>query len=155
MLPIGCVHLRLPGIAALCRRLGIDFAPALTGFDVRGCFSVPSYDGVVVCQEYAPALRLAWEEQEARLHEKLYYKQRKHIVQLWQRLARSLLMHQHVQQTYVTQSPISTSPQILKKQLSVVNDTVHVHHFEELFLSDQKQWIKYCTCGFQITFERI
>lgn len=32
------------------RALGIDFAPALTGFELQAGRSVPRIDGVVVCQ---------------------------------------------------------------------------------------------------------
>lgn len=33
-LPQGTVHVALPGAAAVCRQLKIDFAPALVGFEV-------------------------------------------------------------------------------------------------------------------------
>lgn len=49
-LPAGTVHLQLPGVGGVCRRLGVDYAPALSGFEVQGGRSVPKIDGVVVCE---------------------------------------------------------------------------------------------------------
>ena len=50
-LPPGTVHLSYQNIAATCRNLKVDYAPALTGFDIRRGRSVPVLDGVVVCEE--------------------------------------------------------------------------------------------------------
>jgi hypothetical protein len=46
------VHLKVPNLARVCRKLGIDYAPALTGFGIRGGRSVPNIEGVVVCSEH-------------------------------------------------------------------------------------------------------
>lgn len=39
MLPVGCVHLRLPNLHRVAKKLGIDAAPAVTGFDFHGGYS--------------------------------------------------------------------------------------------------------------------
>ena len=49
-LPPGTAHLRGQGLAGVARLLGIDFAPALAGFDPQGGRMVPRIDGIVVCQ---------------------------------------------------------------------------------------------------------
>ncbi len=50
-LPAGTRHLSsAPGLVAVCKALGFDFAPALVGFEMRGGRSVPVLDGVVVCE---------------------------------------------------------------------------------------------------------
>lgn len=36
------------------RALGVDFAPALTGFELQAGRSVPKIEGVVVCEEFGP-----------------------------------------------------------------------------------------------------
>ncbi|XP_075014966.1 DNA repair protein complementing XP-C cells isoform X3 [Calonectris borealis] len=41
MLPIGCVQLRLPNLNRLARKLDIDCAQAITGFDFHGGYSHP------------------------------------------------------------------------------------------------------------------
>jgi xeroderma pigmentosum group C-complementing protein len=49
-LPKGTRHLSGQGLAAVARLLGVDFAPALAGFDLQGGRMVPRIDGIVVCQ---------------------------------------------------------------------------------------------------------
>ena len=49
-LPGGCVHLRYRYMQPICRELGIDFAPALEGFELAGGRMVPKIEGVVVCE---------------------------------------------------------------------------------------------------------
>lgn len=39
MLPVGCVHLRLPNLHRVAKKLNIDAAPAVTGFDFHGGYS--------------------------------------------------------------------------------------------------------------------
>jgi hypothetical protein len=62
--PAGTCHIALPGAAAACRSLGIDYAPALVGFDVQRGRNLPKILGVVVCEVriplllHAPALQL-------------------------------------------------------------------------------------------------
>ncbi|CAH1963327.1 unnamed protein product [Acanthoscelides obtectus] len=61
MLPKKTVHLRLPGLNRICKRMNIDCAAAIVGFDFHCGGSVPSYDGFVICEEYADQLIAAWE----------------------------------------------------------------------------------------------
>lgn len=39
MIPVGCVHLRLPNLHRVARKLDLDAAPAVTGFDYHGGYS--------------------------------------------------------------------------------------------------------------------
>lgn len=55
-LPPGTVHLRLPRVAFVARRLGIDYASAMVGFEYRNGKSVPSFEGIVVCSEFKDAV---------------------------------------------------------------------------------------------------
>jgi xeroderma pigmentosum group C-complementing protein len=50
--PLSQVHINLSGVGRTCRRLGVDYAAAMTGFDRRGGRSVPRIEGVVVCAEH-------------------------------------------------------------------------------------------------------
>lgn len=49
-LPAGTVHLRYPRIVQIARRLKVDYAPAMVGFEVRGGRSAPKFDGIVICK---------------------------------------------------------------------------------------------------------
>ncbi|XP_020584601.1 DNA repair protein RAD4 isoform X2 [Phalaenopsis equestris] len=55
-LPHGTVHLRLPRLASVARRLEIDFASAMVGFEFRNGRSYPVYEGIVVCTEFRDAI---------------------------------------------------------------------------------------------------
>jgi xeroderma pigmentosum group C-complementing protein len=46
----------MPRVWLTCKALGIDYAVAMVGFESRGGQSVPVFDGVVVCEEHAPAV---------------------------------------------------------------------------------------------------
>jgi xeroderma pigmentosum group C-complementing protein len=55
-LPPGTVHLRLPRLFQVAKRLGIDYAPAMVGFDYRSGRCLPVFDGIVVCTEFQSAI---------------------------------------------------------------------------------------------------
>lgn len=55
-LPPGTVHLRLPRLVPVAKRLEIDFAPAMVGFEFRNGRSLPVYEGIVVCIEFKDAI---------------------------------------------------------------------------------------------------
>ena len=60
----GTVHLQMPRLAPICRKLGVDYAAAMTGFDIKGGRSVPIIDGVVVCKEVEASVLEAYLEEE-------------------------------------------------------------------------------------------
>lgn len=51
-LPPGTVHLRFPRLVPVAKKLGINFAPAMVGFEFRNGRSIPVYEGIVVCTEF-------------------------------------------------------------------------------------------------------
>lgn len=51
-LPPGTVHLRLPRVFSVAKRLEIDYALAMVGFEFRNGQSYPVFDGIVVCAEF-------------------------------------------------------------------------------------------------------
>uniref|UniRef100_A0A182SGX9 Rad4 beta-hairpin domain-containing protein n=1 Tax=Anopheles maculatus TaxID=74869 RepID=A0A182SGX9_9DIPT len=100
MLPKGTVHLKLPGLNKVCKRLQIDCAPALTGFEMAKMRMVPVYDGFVVCQEFAEQVVEEWykemEKEEVREQEKL----EKRVYGNWKRLIKGLLVRRKLQNKY-------------------------------------------------------
>lgn len=75
-MPPGCIHLNLPSIAGICRKLMkementnviMDYAPALMGFEYRRGGAVPKIEGVVVCEEvHQMVLERYWEDRKER-----------------------------------------------------------------------------------------
>ncbi|XP_057838379.2 DNA repair protein RAD4 isoform X2 [Cryptomeria japonica] len=55
-LPPGTVYLKMPRLVPIVKKLGIDFAPAMVGFEIRNGRSVPVFDGIVVCEEFRDAI---------------------------------------------------------------------------------------------------
>ncbi len=60
----GTVHLAQKLLAPVCRKLGVDYAPAMTGFSIRGGRSIPDILGVVVCEEHADAVLRGFEQDQ-------------------------------------------------------------------------------------------
>lgn len=50
------MHLRLPRVFAVAKRLNIDYAPAMVGFEFKNGQSYPVFDGIVVCSEFKDAI---------------------------------------------------------------------------------------------------
>lgn len=99
-LPIGTVHIQLPNVLSICRKLGIDFAPALVGFEVRGGRSVPVVDGVVICVEHEVALRKAYEEDVTEKAEKARSKRLSQAASNWRALLRAILTRVRLKASY-------------------------------------------------------
>ena len=66
MVPKGAVHVPYRGLVKLCKKLEIDFAEAVVGFEFGNRMAVPVIQGVIVAENNQHALLEAWEEEEAR-----------------------------------------------------------------------------------------
>ena len=55
-------YILVPGLMRVAKKLDIDCAQAMIGFDFSGGGSHPVFDGVIVCQEFEKTLMEAWEE---------------------------------------------------------------------------------------------
>lgn len=95
-IPPGCVHLSHPRLKATCKKLGIDFADAMTGFDVKGGRSVPRFEGVVICQEFEETVMAAYREMEKAANERAEKRRMKAITGNWRRLVRGSIIHARV-----------------------------------------------------------
>ncbi|XP_035774301.1 DNA repair protein complementing XP-C cells homolog [Anopheles albimanus] len=100
MLPKKTVHLRLPALNRICKKLRIDCAQAVTGFDFHGGSSHPVYDGFVVCEEYRDLVVDAWHEEQAAEEQRAREKYEKRVYGNWKRLIKGLLIRQKLQHKY-------------------------------------------------------
>uniref|UniRef100_A0A182K5T0 Rad4 beta-hairpin domain-containing protein n=1 Tax=Anopheles christyi TaxID=43041 RepID=A0A182K5T0_9DIPT len=100
MLPKGTVHLQLPGLNRICRRMRIDCAQAITGFEYRngGCQAV--YDGFVVCEEFRDRVLDEWYREQVELQEKEDERRRKRIYGNWRRLIMGLCIRKKLKDRY-------------------------------------------------------
>ncbi|XP_051141055.1 DNA repair protein RAD4 [Andrographis paniculata] len=99
-LPPGTAHLPFPRIALVAKRLEVDYAPAMVGFESRNDRSVPIYNGIVVCTEFKDAILEAYlEEEEKRAAED---KRRNEVQALsrWYQLLSSIITRQRLNHSY-------------------------------------------------------
>ncbi|KAM8995166.1 DNA repair protein complementing XP-C cells [Ara ararauna] len=100
MLPIGCVQLKLPNLNRVARKLDIDCAQAITGFDFHGGYSHPVIDGYVVCEEFKEVLIAAWENEQAEIERKEQEKREKRALGNWKLLIKGLLIRERLKKRY-------------------------------------------------------
>ncbi|XP_074609302.1 DNA repair protein complementing XP-C cells homolog isoform X2 [Acropora palmata] len=177
MLPPGTKHIQINGIQRVAKKLGIDCAQAVVGFDFHCGFSHPVTDGVVVCQEFEQVLLDAWREEEELAERRKAEKREKRMLANWKLLTRSLLIRERLKKRYDTKtedynvaetSNISDDEKVTDTSVawplnrqegksSIASDG-HCHVFPE---SGHKQdcvtgeWTKSCSCGLTLPFERM
>ncbi|XP_055634446.1 DNA repair protein complementing XP-C cells homolog [Toxorhynchites rutilus septentrionalis] len=100
MLPKKTVHLQLPGLNRICKKLGIDCAQAVTGFDFHGGSSHPVYDGSVVCEEYKDIVVDAWYQEQEEGDKREQEKYEKRVYGNWKKLIKGLLIRKKLQNKY-------------------------------------------------------
>ena len=61
-LPIGAVHVTLPGAASIALKLALDFSNALTGFEMKAGRAVPVIEGIVIAAHLEALIVDAQEE---------------------------------------------------------------------------------------------
>ena len=91
-LPLGCVHLPYPRIAAIARKLGVDYAEAMVGFEVRGGRSIPRFDGIVVIERNAEWVLDAYREREREVKEREDKKRWERVSFNWRRLVKGAVV---------------------------------------------------------------
>ncbi|KAJ8725025.1 hypothetical protein PYW07_015983 [Mythimna separata] len=108
MLPKKTVHVKLPGLNRVAKKLNIDCAPAMTGFDYSGGYCHPVYDGFVVCEEFEEIITDAWvkdqEDQERKEREKIEAR----VYGNWRRLIRGLAIRERLKCKYGFEEPKAT-----------------------------------------------
>ncbi|GAB6027149.1 hypothetical protein CHUAL_013908 [Chamberlinius hualienensis] len=101
MLPIGTVHLRLPGLIKVARKLNIDCAAAFVGWEFSGGSNHPVFDGWVVCKEFEDVVVDAWREEQDIIKEREQAKKDKRVYGNWKRLIRGVLIAEKLKARYL------------------------------------------------------
>ncbi|XP_064482587.1 DNA repair protein complementing XP-C cells homolog [Ornithodoros turicata] len=101
MLPIGTVHLQVPGLCRVASKLGIDCAPAVIGFEGHHRGSHPVFDGWIVCEEFRDTLMEAWAEEQSNIEKKQAEKREKRIYGNWRRLIKGVLIRERLRAKYL------------------------------------------------------
>ncbi|KGO49101.1 Rad4 beta-hairpin domain 1 [Penicillium expansum] len=100
MVPAGAAHVPLPGTVRVCKKLGIDYAEAVTGFEFGSKMAVPVIQGVVVAAENEDLLRDAWKVEAAEKRKREELKAEKKILQTWRKFLFGLRIMERVRDEY-------------------------------------------------------
>ena len=100
MVPRGAVHIPLRSTVRICKRLGIDYAEAVTGFEFGNKRAVPVVTGVVVAEENEHAVIDQWEKEEEERRIKEEGKREKAALATWRKWLMGLRIVQRVREEY-------------------------------------------------------
>lgn len=100
MVPKGAVHIPYSGTARICKKLGIDYAEAVVGFEFGSKMAVPVIQGVVVAEENGGLVLDAWRAEQRAKREKERLQKEKQILQTWRKFIMGLRIMQRVQAEY-------------------------------------------------------
>lgn len=101
MLPVGTVHLQLPGLSRVAAKLNIDCAPAVVGFEGHHRGAHPVYDGWIVCEEFRETLMEAWAEEQTNIEKRQNEKRKKRIYDNWRKLIKGVLIRERLRAKYL------------------------------------------------------
>lgn len=117
-LPPGTIHLRFPRLVPVCERLGVDYAPAMVGFEIRRGHSVPVFEGLVICEEFKDAIMEAYHEYEDQRAAQLLKKREEQAATRWRQLLLSVATRKRLRDTYQG-DPAEAATFTSNKRLSV------------------------------------
>lgn len=100
MVPEGAAHIPLRSTGKICKRLGIDYAEAVTGFEFGKQRAVPVVTGVVVAKEHEEVVLREWEKDEEERRIKEEGKREKVALAMWKKLIVGLRIVERVRGEY-------------------------------------------------------
>ncbi|EYE97652.1 Rad4 family protein [Aspergillus ruber CBS 135680] len=100
MVPRGAVHIPWSGTVRICKKLGVDYAEAVTGFEFGSKMAVPVIEGVVVAEENEGLVTDAWMAEEAEKRKREQLKAEKRILQTWRKFLFGLRIAERVREEY-------------------------------------------------------
>jgi xeroderma pigmentosum group C-complementing protein len=164
-LPEGTVHLPYPRIAAVARKMNIDYADAMTGFEIKQRRSVPVFNGIVICKEFAEGVLERYWERESELQEAAVRKRSEKLEFYWRRLIRATLVRhkimQDLKEKHAIEAPSSvesSSSPSLTNSIRVENTIDHIHEFaaeSKSFDPNTGAWTRTCKCGMRVNYEEM
>ncbi|KAI9374042.1 Rad4 transglutaminase-like domain-containing protein [Aspergillus egyptiacus] len=100
MVPEGAVHIPWSGTARICKKLGIDYAEAVTGFEFGSQMAVPVIEGVVVAVENKDLVMDAWRADNEEKQRKEKRKAEAKILQTWRKFLFGMRIAQRFREEY-------------------------------------------------------
>ncbi|KAI3543798.1 Rad4 transglutaminase-like domain-containing protein [Colletotrichum filicis] len=100
MCPEGAAHVPFRGAVKVCKRLGIDYAEAVVGFEFGNRMAVPVIQGVVIAEEYHDQVMEEIRKDEAERARKEDEKRRKAALSMWSKFLKGLRIVERIRQDY-------------------------------------------------------
>ncbi|KAK6331039.1 hypothetical protein TWF718_003230 [Orbilia javanica] len=100
MIPEGAAHIPWKNAARLCRRLGIEFSEAVTGFDFKNKRAVPRIEGVLCSEENADVLTEACRQDDEQRRLKEDGKRQQICLALWKKFLIGLRIVERIEEDY-------------------------------------------------------
>ncbi|KAI1468858.1 Rad4-domain-containing protein [Daldinia caldariorum] len=100
MCPEGAIHVPYRGVVRVCKRLGVDYAEAVVGFEFGHRMAVPVIQGVVIAEENYERVMEQLEKDEAERARKENEKRRKEVLTMWRKLLMGLRIAERFKQDY-------------------------------------------------------
>ncbi|KAH9888143.1 Rad4-domain-containing protein [Xylariomycetidae sp. FL2044] len=100
MCPEGAIHVPFRGAVRVCKRLEIDYAEAVVGFEFGHRMAVPVIQGVVIAEENYERMVEELEKDEAERARKEDEKRRKAALAMWRKLLMGLRIADRLRQDY-------------------------------------------------------
>ncbi|KAG2121095.1 Rad4-domain-containing protein [Suillus clintonianus] len=116
MLPEGSVHIPFKGVAKVAKRLGFDYAEAVTGFEFRNRRAIPIIEGIVVAEENETIIVEAFLEAENDAEEKARVKRLDQVHKRWIRLVQGLRIRDRLRKQYASNTDDATPQHWLDTQ---------------------------------------
>ncbi|POS83103.1 hypothetical protein EPUL_005015, partial [Erysiphe pulchra] len=126
MLPNGAVHIPMRGIPKICRRLGFDFAEAVTGFEFGNRIAVPIVTGVVVAEENFDIIMEEWHNHEAERVRKEDQKRKQTALNMWRKLLMSQRVIKRLKEEYKDENVDVLNPFTNKQGLTTANSNISI-----------------------------
>jgi len=118
MLPEGAAHVPRRGTVKICKRLGIDYAEAVTGFEFGHRMAVPIITGVVIAEEHYDTVMDEWEKDEVERVRKEDEKRTKAALGMWRKMLMGMRIIEKVREEYgdeLDDKPDEVNPWTSKK----------------------------------------
>ncbi|EOA19955.1 hypothetical protein CARUB_v10000205mg [Capsella rubella] len=184
-LPPGTVHIRLPRIFSVAKRFGIDYAPAMVGFEYRSGRAIPVFEGIVVCSEFKDTILQAYAEEQEKREEEERRRNEAQAASRWYQLLSSILTRERLKNRYADNTNSVETKSLEVNSVTVAKaekvkspekqrvaksggrsrvrksrneDESHEHVFldgQETYDEETSVKTKRCKCGFSVEVEQM
>ncbi|KAI9728105.1 MAG: hypothetical protein M1834_007821 [Cirrosporium novae-zelandiae] len=125
MIPKGAVHVPLNSTVKICKKLGIDYAEAVIGFEFGNKMAVPVISGVVIAEENEDLVIDAWKIEEEERKRKEDLKRQKAALSMWRRMLMAMRVVERFKEEYgdaASNAKDEANPFVKKKKQESATD---------------------------------